>query len=305
MANDIVFESERYEKRRSRNRWLIPALAVLGVLVLVIVIALIIQGGRPAIVSGGEDTPYPYVWKTEKNGSATLEIDCSAAPGYGWQPISSRQELTVVQDPQSAQGKTVFTVTPVSVGRALLSFALQGAEEADRIYELDFLVETAETKKTLRSTPVSVAGKPLQGLVRGGEGEDFPYTVFTDTDGDLCIAVTLPEFDLMESLTELHRQYEAGEITEEELDALDLSTLSPEYEWDCDASDESIALVLGAVYEEGESEAAAYFRPGETPGTVTLRMYDTVSGFCITAECENTGTGSLIVLDHSISYLSQ
>ena len=298
---DVIFESERYEARRSRRRWLIPLLGVLGVIVIAVAAALILRAGKAAVVSDGEDTPYPYVWTTDRRGVTTLEIDCSAAPGYTWRLDRERPEITVAPAKQT-EGKTGFTLTPAAEGRSLLRFVLQGAEASDRIYELSILTEVAAAKKTLQAVPVSIAGTPLQGIVRGGADSAFPYTIFTDEDGDLCVSVTVPELAAWDENT-LMQRLEAEGITsdstpEEIFEALDRIgwRQETEYDWDSDASDETVALALGVIEEE--NGIAAFFRAGETYGAATLRLFDSVSGACITMECEN-GAGGLLVTSHT------
>ena len=84
MAKNVVFESERYEKRQIFKRIGIPLAVVIGAILIAVVVALIVRGGRGKPVSGGEDTPYPYTWTANRNGSVTLVLDRAAAPGYIW-----------------------------------------------------------------------------------------------------------------------------------------------------------------------------------------------------------------------------
>ena len=302
MAKDVIFESERIEKRRSRLRRLIPVLGVLVVLIAIVAVALILRGGRTAAISGGEDTPYPYTWTVDKTGVATLEIDCSAAPGYAWQSVGSSGQVRVAPAANGKAGKTAFTVLPIGEGRALLSFVLQNINDpADRIYELNLLAEVGTEKDILRALPVNVAGHPLQGTVRGGADAAFPYAIGTDADGDLYITVTLPqasEEKLNALAEELRQKLEAGEITADELLEAYQAINEQDSDWDCDSSNESIGLSLGVIY--GDGEVAAYFRSGAEIGNVTLRLFDRVSGACITAECEN-GAGGLLVLSHTLT----
>ena len=319
MAGEVVFESERYAARRRRNRWLIPLIGILGVFALTIALVLILDGGKAKVYTGGEDTPYPYTWTVNKKGDATLEIDCSAAPGYVWRAENEPDGMTVAAAKKEKESKSTFTLTPMGAGRTLLSFALQGSDDPDdRIYEMDFLTETVEGKKGLQANPLSVSGHPLQGVVRGGMEGGFPYVIRTDADGDLCIALTLPK-TAERTGDELIRRLEAMGITEdstneEVMEALDKVEWGeePQYDWDADSSDEGVASSLGVIEEETEGTAdeesgeetkgtttvIAFFRPGAQPGTVTLRLYDSLSGVCVTAECEN-GAGGLFVQTHA------
>ena len=289
MAKKVVFESERYEKRQSIRRLLFPAAGILVLAAIAVVITLLLRG-RTAVLSGGGDTPYPYTWTVNKDGTATLELDRSAAPGYVWRQDGSAPAVSVA--PAAGQaGQDRFLLTPEGQGRFMLTFSLRNPEdESDRIYELTFLSEAEEQKGQLRAVPASVVGKAIQGTVRGGGETEFPYTIQTDGDGDLTITVLLPEEpEEPEDSTELREDEEpAGE--EEE---------GPTSDWQCSSGDEGVALPLGIIYTD--TEVVCYFRPGPEAGTVTLRVTEAISGVCVTAECENAPEGSLQVLSHSVS----
>ena len=145
--------------------------------------------------------------------------------------------------------------------------------------------ETALDGRSLRSTLLSVSGRPLQGTVRGGEGTDFPYLVYTDADGDLVLAVTdnrpVPE----EEEEETGETGQNGEKKEEG--------------WSCVSQDENIAEVLGVITQD--NVAAAYLRPGTEAGTVLVYVRDSVSGTEITLEFQGDGSGTLLLLDHSLT----
>ena len=47
--------------------------------------------------------------------------------------------------------------------------------------------------------------------------------------------------------------------------------------------------------------AVAYFRPGANAGTATLRVFDSVSGACVTVECENSTESGLLVRSHALT----
>ena len=299
MAKDVVFESERYEKRQSIKRWLFPIVGILILAAAAVAVTLLLQG-RGTVISGGEDTLYPYTWTVNKDGTVTLELDRSSAPDYVWKPDAVSAMCAVVCR-ENGEGKDDYLLTPSSEGRMKLSFSLQRAEDAgDRIFALVFLAEAEEQKGQLSLTPVSAVGKPLQGTVRGGEDAGLSYTIRTDEDGDLVFTVLLTaaeeetETKAWEDMTAEERQRamdEAYAAMKAEEDASD---------WDCSSGDEGIALPLGVVY--GDGAAAAYFRPGPEAGAVILRMIDAVSGACITAECENSPEGSLTVLSHDVSF---
>ena len=288
MAKDVVFESERYEKRQSAKRFLFPAIGILAVAVIAVAVTLLLRS-RTTVISGGEDTPYPYTWTVNKNGTATLELDHSASPDYVWRLLSVSPALSVQPEGDRQENKTSFTLTPESEGRMMAAFVLErGDDELDRAYELSFLVEAESAKGRLNASPVSAAGKPLQGVVRGGGESAFPYTILTDADGDLAVTVRIAEPE------------EGGEgdeaAPEEEAAGEGVEDVS--YDWDGISSDEAAALPLGVIY--GDYDITAYFRPGAVSGSVTLLVTEALTGTQITIECENSGEGSLQVISHSI-----
>ena len=293
MAKEVLFESERYVKRQSIKRWLFPVAGILILTGIAIAVVLLLRG-RQEVLSGGEDTPYPYTWTVGKNGAVLLELDRSAAPGYVWRQSGVSPAVSVIGE-ESEEGKDRFTITPEGEGRFMLSFLLRNeGDETERIYELVFLAETGEQNGQLRTAPASVVGKPLQEKLRGGEDAGFPYTIKTDEDGDLAIAVLLPGGS--EETAEFNPE---GEPAEEDALAVE-EREEPQSDWNCASGDEGIALPLGVIY--GDDAITGYFRPGSKEGTVTVQMKDAVSGACITAECENA-EGSLRVLSHSLSLI--
>ncbi|MBR2716141.1 MAG: hypothetical protein IKP17_05075 [Oscillospiraceae bacterium] len=298
MAKDVIFDSERFEKRQSVKRYAIPAAAILAVIVAVAVIALIVRGGRGKPVTGGTDTDYPYTWAAGKNGSLVLEIDRSAAPDCLWIPVGEDSRTTV--ETAQEEGRTRFTLVPQEAGRSVLHFALcRSGNETDRIYELSALTETTREGKALSSAVLSISGRPLQGTVTGGEGTDYPYLVFTDADGDLVVTVTdespVPEEE--EEDKEAHTDEtpdEAGEAPEEEAEYV---YEKPDEGWTCVSENEAVAAVLGVITRD--NTAAAYLRAGAGTGTTLVRMSDSVSGTEIVLELTSDGS-SLLLLDHSL-----
>ena len=182
------------------------------------------------------------------------------------------------------ESRTCFTLTPLREGRSFLEFTLvREGEEEDRIYELSVLAEITESGRSLRSELLSASGRQLQGMLRGGEGTDHPYLVRMDDEGDLVVIVTdnTPEPEEPEE--------DSGEDTDSDL---------KEEGWSCVTEDESIVKVLGVVTTD--DGAAAYLRAGTEPGTVRVRMTDTVSGTEIILDLEADGRGTLLLLDHSL-----
>ena len=150
MAKDIVFESERYEKRQSVKRYLFPAVGILIIIVIAVAVTLLLRGRR-TVVTGGEDTPYPYTWTANRDGTAVLELDHSASPDCVWQLLSASRQLSVRSEENPKEQKSRFTLKPEGEGRMMLNFVLHRAgDESDRIYQLYFLAETEMSKGNRR-----------------------------------------------------------------------------------------------------------------------------------------------------------
>ena len=286
MAKDLEFESERYEKRQNAKRYLYPAIGILVILVIAVGLTLLLRGRRAGAFTGGEDTPYPYTWTVNRNGTALLELDHAASPGYVWAETSPSGGMTVTAR-ESKENSTLFTLTPEGEGRRMLHFVLRGeADPSDCIYELHFLTETVRGREHLEAGAVSAAGNPLQAVIRGGEEGAWPYSIRTDADGDLAITIRLPQMPASDAAAEAA---EAGQAY----------ASAPDAEWTCGSGDEAVALPLGVIY--GDEEIVCYFRPGGTAGTANVTLKEETTGACITAELENSGGSSLRVLSHGIT----
>ena len=282
MAKDVVFESERFEKRQNVKRILIPAAVIIVLIAAAVAVALIVRGGRGKPRTGGEDTAYPYIWTENKNGSVTLEIDRASAPGFVWAESGANNLLTVAAEQDETNGKTRFILTPLESGRAVLLLTLhREKDESDRIFELAVLAEVADTGKQLKMRLLSFGGKPLFGVVRGGEDTICPYFIRVDEDGDLMIAVQTAA--LLQELPETEEETESG---------------NKEEGWQCFSDNETVAAVLGVI--TNEEMATAYLRPGTEPGKALVRMTDSISGTELTAEFELSEDGSLTILNHDI-----
>ena len=267
MAKSVLFESEREARRRNAMRFVIPAAALLGVLLVTVAVTLLVRGGRA--VSGGTDTPYPYAYIEKKDGSITLELDRSAAPGYQWELAAADPGVRVEPARSGAADKSRFALTPESAGRYNAAFRLlpEGAD-ADAIYEITFFIEVTDGGEQLRAALTGASSRAMQAAVEGGGDTRCPYRVSVDEDGDLVIAVTENEED------------ESGRL------------------WNTVSDREEIAEAIGLITAEGVT--TAYFRPGAEAGTCMLHLTDAITGTEITVECENAGNGSLTILSHSI-----
>lgn len=289
MAKDLEFESERYEKRQSIKRWAIPAAALLAVVAVAVVVALILRANRGKVFAGGEDTPYPYRWTENKNGSVSLEIDRSSSPGSLWTAPEEAPGLAV-EASQSGE-KTVFTLTPREEGRTVLTLALLD-ETGDRLSEVYVLADAAYEGETLALRLGSVGEKQLTGTVRGGEDTPFPYSVRADGSGDLLVTVTpalRPEEEEARDAIAAIPEGEAAEGIE--------ASGTPSSDWRCESGDEAVAAVLGVI-AAGDG-ITAYLRPGAA-GSARVRLYDDLTGASLTLELASDGNGTLQVLSHQM-----
>ena len=279
-SKDVVFDSERYEREQSIKRFLIPAAVLLGVIAVVAAAALLLRGGRVRPMTGGEDTAYPYTWVVNKNGSISLELDQSAAPGYVWTAPEENGIFAVTLEPNTEGERTRFTLTPQREGRNVLVFALQGAEE-DRIFELSVLAEVSRGDRSLTGNLLSLSGKRLPGVVRGGEGTPYPYRIFADQDGDLCILITNPDAGERENKGEANK----------------------DGDWQLASDKPEAAQPLGIM--QADDAIAAYVRPGTLPGRAEVRVYNLRTGAELSFILELGEDGTLIpVTEDAVSELA-
>ena len=292
MAKQVIFDSERFAKKQTLKRYLIPAVVLLVFVAIAVVLSLVLRGTGRA-VKGGADTPYPYTWRAGKNGVATLELDRSAAPGYLWTVTDAGEFLSVEETQDEEKSRTLFTLTPQTAGRSVVVFHLRRENDMrERIYELSVLTETSESGRSLTSSLLSVSGKALQGTVRGGEDTDYPYTVRVDEDGDLMISITdktllREEEQAAEEIQE--NEETTGEVTEDEETKV----------WICASEDENTAVVMGVI--AAENGAVAYLRPGTAAGTVQVRMTESLYGTELLLELEVDEVGAFRLLGHQMT----
>ena len=324
MAKDLVFDSDRYEKRQRIKRWLIPAAALLAVIVIAAAAALLLRSRQGKPFTGGEDTPYPYRWTENANGSVSLELDRSAAPGYEW--VCPEENPAVTVESRRGENANVFTLTPREEGRQVLQFFLRRGEDgSDRLCELSVLVQVSAEGKKLSAALSGFGAKQFFASIRGGEDTPFPYLLSQDEDGDVMLVVTDPtalvpkEAGAPEEIQLTEEDEAAGQsLLPEEAGAPEEIPLTGEdgaaghsllpgageadavrYNWQCESGDEGVAAVLGVI--SAGDVITAYLRPGTAPGTTWVRMYNEGSGAALTLEVEADGNGALLVLSHSMS----
>ena len=303
MAKEVVFESERISKWERNKRFVIPAIAFVVVIVIAVVAALIMQGSRGETFTGGEDSPYPYSWMANKDGSVLLEVDRTASPQYLWNISEESTSIEILSGESTDESGESFTLpvlsaqpdrtqsgekasillTPTMTGRAVLLLDLRHKDnEQDQIYEMTILTEVLEENGKLYANLISITGTEQQGITHGGQETAFPYTVSLNESGELLITVTTQD----------------GEEAQESEEASE-SVSGTAANWECVSDNEETVTVLGVLY--GADDVTAYVRAGAEAGRCTVRMSAENAGVEITLDCEVREDGTILVLSHDIT----
>lgn len=161
-----------------------PALLAvsLGGAIAVAVLALLLLsalrgGSQQEQGSGGADTPYPYSWAEQRDGS--LSVTLAAAPeGFAWACDAGGDAESVTAERNKAGG---FTVTPLREGSVPLTFTLAGElDAADRLAELELRLYIETQGKNLKASVTGDRLTLLHGMLRGGEELGCPYRVWNE-----------------------------------------------------------------------------------------------------------------------------
>lgn len=271
MAKDeLLFESERLEQRQQRKRLLLP-LAIAGLVILAILaVIVIVQSGKGETYRGGEDTPYPYSWTQNRDGSVRLELTHKDAPQERWQfqPGETITAMEIQRAEKESGGSTVFNLTPVQPGRALIRLVLapEGKQLSAR-YVLNLLAETLQGEEGMSVIIRSSEGVSLAGDASGADETDHPYRVYTDWDGDTVIAVR---------------------------------NVQNSADWEFTVDNEDAVLFLGLQWSD--DQMAARLRPGEQAGEATVLLQCESAGIRLEIKLQRTEDGGLQVLSHKPEY---
>ena len=303
MDKEVVFESERISKWERNKRFVIPAIAFVVVIVIAVAVALIMQGSRGETFTGGEDSPYPYSWTVNKDGSVLLEVDRTASPQYLWNISEESTGVEILSGESTDESEESFTLpvlsarpdrsqsgkkasillTPAMTGRAVLLLDLRHDDNAqDQIYEMTILTEVLEENGKLYANLISITGTEQQGIMHGGQETAFPYTISLNESGELLITVTAQDSE------EAPESEEASE-----------SVRGTAATWECVSDNEETVTVLGVLY--GADDVTAYVRAGAEAGRCTVRMSAENAGVEITLDCEVREDGTILVLSHDIT----
>ena len=289
MADELLFDSERQEKKTQRRKWLFPAIALAAVLLIAVVVALILRGkNKTEIHKLGEDSPYPFTWQLNADGSILLELPHENAPAYRWVLTNGEtlNALDAVREEKESNNTTRFTLTAREEGRNLLELSLrrqsgeapaepsdgekvpEQSREADSLYQLTLLTEFVREDGKLKGAVLNFSGLRRQTELTGGAGSANPYRIYARDGKRLTVAVKI----------------------------------SPvETDWSCE-----ILSGLDSVTEEGviyqSGEVLLQLRAGLAPGESELVFSSEAAAAELRLRLTYAPEGALLVTEHSAQY---
>ena len=297
MADELLFDSERQEKKAQRRKWLFPALALAAVLLIAVVIGLILRGSKPVLHLLGEDTPYPFTWQMNSDGSVLMELPHENDPDYRW-TLTNGDALNALEAAVEEQEKTHTTrcaLTAREEGRNLLELTLlrqpeeapagtsageesgekageKAAETArtpeDSLYHMSLLVEFTREDGELRGAVLSFSGVRRQAELLGGEDSANPYRIYARDGQRLTVAVKI----------------------------------SPvETDWSCEILSGAESVVEeGVIYQNGQ--VLLQLRAGETAGESELVFSSEAAAAELRLRLTYTTEGALLATDHRAQF---
>ncbi len=274
---ELIFQSEKLEKRRRLARVWIPVGALCAVAVIAVVAGLLLGGTRTEVVTGGEDTPYPYTWTASTGGSVTLELSQQGAPqGACWQVLEdstgletgAAQETSAVfrvkNESKAGQNTGRITLEAVNPGRALLSLGLR-AEGAELAYRWTLMAQVSEENGSRTAALLSAGSTGFQETVTGSGEAGIPYTIGSDGETGLIVRMEL-----------------AG----------------MEGTWACVSDQENVARPTGVFWTETGIQAGLL--AGGEAGNTTVRLINDITSTELTLICSVGEDGVLRVLSHEL-----
>ena len=289
MADELLFDSERQEKKTQRRKWLFPAIALAAVLLIAVVVALILRGkNKTEIHKLGEDSPYPFTWQLNADGSILLELPHENAPAYRWVLTNGEtlNALDAVREEKESNNTTRFTLTAREEGRNLLELSLrrQSGEapaepsegekvpeqlrEADSLYQLTLLTEFIREDGKLKGTILNYSGLQRQTELTGGADSANPYRIYARDGKRLTVAVKI----------------------------------SPvETDWSCEIlSGQDSVTEEGVIYQSGE--VLLQLRAGLAPGESELVFSSEAAAAELRLRLTYAPEGALLVTEHAAQY---
>ncbi len=295
MSDELLFDSERQERRARRKTRLIPLIVLAAVIVLAVVVALVIRKSKAELHNAGENTPYPFTWYNESDGRMVLELPHEDAPEYRWTLVNGEalEILSADRREKEKGGKTCFTLTPTAEGRTVMELALlreaqtpaataapatasvESDEEDDAepepddiVYRTTLQLENAESEGRLVCTLLSVSGYRLQPQVRGGEGSGNPYEVRSNEQRELVITVQVSGL---------------------------------ERDWVCELVSGEDSVVVEGIMNTGEA-TQLYLKSGEVPGESELVMRSETANAELRFRCRTETDGALLLIERQENY---
>lgn len=289
MADELLFDSERQEKKTQRRKWLYPAIALAAVLLIAVVVALILRGkNKTEIHKLGEDSLYPFTWQLNADGSILLELPHENDPAYRWVLTNGEtlSALDAVREEKESNNTTRFTLTAREAGRNLLELSLQlqsgeapaepsdgekvpeQLREADSLYQLTLLTEFVREDGKLKGTILNYSGLRRQTELTGGAGSANPYRIYARDGKRLTVAVKI----------------------------------SPvETDWSCEIlSGQDSVTEEGVIYQSGE--VLLQLRAGLAPGESELVFSSEAAAAELRLRLTYAPEGALLVTEHAAQY---
>ncbi len=166
------------------KRKILTAAIVLGAVVLIGMILFLSTRKREGLFTGGEDTPYPYAWTEEKDGTVLVRPCRDIPAGFAWAVTDLDASIAAAAE-QSVEGRQAFLLTPVGAGDCFFILALTGGEDGEE--QLCRLVMTVEVtgRKKLKAAVAGHRAELPEGVLRGGEDFGAPYRIWTGDNGSL------------------------------------------------------------------------------------------------------------------------
>lgn len=301
MSKDLVFESDKLENKKKIRRILIPVAALVLILTVAVIIAVILGKNKPVVYNGGENTPYPYSWTENKDGSLIFYLPKSQTEGYDWTAASSVPDVVKAEAYGKApENMSAYTITPLAFGRTLFRFNLQNTAsdtaDEDQIYSLELIMDVLQENEQLRTVIVSGGSRSLPGVVKGGEAEGYPYQIALSGDRrTLVISLhdgsPAREQEYIDSVTApLPSGFEDMTLPETSpAENASIIVIEGNNRWKCFSSAEEVASVDG-VHTDGR-QVGAQLTIGMEAGRSEIRLF-----------CDSIGRALVFTLESGEDY---
>lgn len=328
MSDNFLFDSERLEQREKRKRRLLPILVLGGILLTAAAIALVIGLTKTEVHQEGADTPYPFTWQTESDGSMLLDLPHDDAPAYRWTVVNGGEDpgiLSVERAEQDRRGATRFQLKPLREGRVMLELALQqgdwvepepAAEPTERSPEPEIPEAENQPRKTDKgpepaSTEPGQSQEPAQPSFPAPEFDTpdrlYRMSLLLETqqadDHLVCRILTVSGVRTQANVSGGANSHHPYRIFSEQNGQLIVGVrmLSYEPDWSVEllSGRESVSV---RSLNRAASELQLRLAAGETPGESELLLRCELSATELRLKLLTQSDGSLIVTEHEAKY---